>query len=195
MGRKTCFFRIGLAFLLVFSGCGVQDGTEALQSRITQLEQRVSEWEAKNLPASHGESGGAVSQNEAPEFSSSGEFSGDLSNVQSAVIPNDGPAGGGQPTGTMEELAALVSAFEEKVNASQPKGESAGSMELFFSLKQEEKQIDDCLDLYEDELEFQYRAGSLTASDYKAIERELEGLEDRLDAAEDRLEYIFGIDD
>ncbi len=195
MRKKTCLCLIGLAFLLILSGCETQNEMEALQRQVAQLEQRVSEWEAKNLPASHGESGGAVSQNEAPEFSSSGEFSGDLSNVQSAVIPNDGPAGGGQPTGTIEELAALVSAFEEKVNASQPKGESAGSMELFFSLKQEEKQIDDCLDLYEDELEFQYRAGSLTASDYKAIERELEGLEDRLDAAEDRLEYIFGIDD
>lgn len=195
MGKKMRFFWTGLVFLLVFSGCGAQDETEALQRRIAQLEQRVSEWETKNLPASQGEPGGAVSQNTASELSSSGEPSGDLSDVQSAFIPNDGPAGGGQTTGTMEELAALVSAFEEKVNASQPNGGGAGSLESFFALKQEEKQIDDRLDLYEDELEFQYRAGSLTASDYKALERELERLEDRLDAAEDELEYVFGIDD
>ena len=68
-------------------------------------------------------------------------------------------------------------------------------MEQFFVLKQEEKQIDDCLDRHEDELEYLYHNGSLTRDDYKKLERELERLEDKLDDAEDRLEYTFGIDD
>ena len=68
-------------------------------------------------------------------------------------------------------------------------------MEQFLTLKQEEKKIDNDLDLHEDELEYLYRNGSLSRDEYRTLERELERLEDRLDAAEDELEYIFGIDD
>ena len=68
-------------------------------------------------------------------------------------------------------------------------------MEQFFSLKKEENEIDDALDLHEDELEYLYRNNFLTREEYKKSERELEKLEDRLDDAEDHLEYTFGIND
>lgn len=95
---------------------------------------------------------------------------------------------------TLEELTALITAYEEKVAAAAPNGTDS-DLETFFTLKQEENQIDDALDLHEDNLEAQYRSGSLTRDDYKKQERELEKLEDRLDDAEDRLEITFGIDD
>ncbi len=88
-----------------------------------------------------------------------------------------------------------MAAFEEKVSSSSAKGSDSENMEQFFSLKQEEKQIDDKLDLHEDELEYLYRKQSLSREEYKRMERDLEYLEDRLDDAEDYLELIFGIDD
>lgn len=192
IGKKLCFLWVGLVFLLVLSGCESKNETEALQRQIAQLEQKVSELEARDRSSE----GPAVisSQGAASASSSAQGSSGDLSGA-ATVSGNDSAVDGVQTTETMEELSALVSAFEEKVNAVPPSGGETGGMESFFSLKQEEKQIDDRLDLYEDELEFQYRAGSLTERDYKAFERELERLEDRLDAAEDKLEYVFGIDD
>lgn len=95
----------------------------------------------------------------------------------------------------MEELNALVSAYEEKADSAVPSGSASEDMEQFFALKQEEKSIDDTLDLHEDELEYLYRNNQLSRDEYKTLERELDRLEDRLDAAEDKLEYTFGIDD
>ena len=88
-----------------------------------------------------------------------------------------------------------MAAYEEKVSSAASSGSPSEDMDQFFTLKQEEKKIDDDLDRYEDELEYLYRKGSLTRDDYRSLERELERLEDRLDAAEDTLEYIYGIDD
>lgn len=68
-------------------------------------------------------------------------------------------------------------------------------MEQFFLLKQEEKQIDDSLDVHEDELEYLYKSNYLTRDEYKKSEQELETLEDRLDDVENELEITFGIDD
>ena len=61
--------------------------------------------------------------------------------------------------------------------------------------KQEANQIDNELEIHENELERQYRDGTLTRDEFRTNERELDHLEDLLDAAEDQLEYVFGIDD
>jgi predicted nucleic acid-binding Zn-ribbon protein len=105
------------------------------------------------------------------------------------------PASALTTTHSLEELADVITAYEEKVNAAAPSGNASEDMEQFMDLKQEEKTIDQDLDLHEDELEYLYRNGSLSREEYKSLERELERLEDRLDAAEDLLEYTFGMDD
>lgn len=98
-------------------------------------------------------------------------------------------------TYTMQELSDMVDAYVEKAKAASPSGDASADMEQFFSLKQEEKQIDDKLDVHEDELEYLYRNNSLTRDEYTKMERELEQLEDKLDDVEDRLEFMYGIDD
>lgn len=95
----------------------------------------------------------------------------------------------------MDELSTMVDTFVTKAENASPSGTVSESTEQFFTLKQEEKQIDDCLDRHEDELESLYRNNSLTREEYKKLEHELERLEDKLDDAEDLLEYTFGIDD
>lgn len=109
--------------------------------------------------------------------------------------PKHLPAMPGSTTQTMEELTSLVNAYADKVNAATPNASASDSMDQFFTLKQEEKQIDDMLDRHEDELEYLYKNNSLTREEYKKLERDLERLEDQLDDAEDQLEYLFGIDD
>ena len=47
------------------------------------------------------------------------------------------------------------------------------TLENYFTLKQEEDAIDRELEYYEDDLEFQYRNGSLTRDEYRLKEREL----------------------
>ena len=83
--------------------------------------------------------------------------------------------------------------IRDRIRAAAPSG--TNDMEQFFSLKQEANQIDNELERHEDELERQYRNGSLTRDEFRTNERELDHLEDLLDAAEDQIEYVFGIDD
>lgn len=175
---------IGITLAAALSGCGANKGNaeaEELRRQIAQLEQKVSELESRN------NSYGYI-RNGADDRSESAD-------AQTAPSLEGGSADAIQTTHTMDELTDMVNSFVEKADAASPKGSVSESTEQFFALKQEEKQIDRCLDIHEDELESLYHAGSITRDEYRLLERELEALEDRLDDAEDRLEYIFGIDD
>lgn len=115
-----------------------------------------------------------------------------LSGCQSNVSSNNTTAD--STSYTIEELTAMVEDFEQKT-----KGISSNNtdsdMDQFLSLKKERKQLERLLDDYEDELEKQYRNGSLSRDEYKDKDRELDSLDDRLDDVEDRLEIAFNIVD
>lgn len=167
---------------LLLTGCQTNtnnDENEALKQQITQLEQQVTALE-QQTPA----------DNDAAEETTADAFGSEAASDDNASGQTKSAA-----SYTMEELTSMVAAFEEKVKAAAPTGNSSDDMDQFFSLKQEENQIDDALDFHEDELESRYRSGTLSRDEYKTLERELESLEDRLDDAEDRLELTFGIDD
>lgn len=183
----------GTAAALSLSGCtsgNTTAETEALQEQILQLQQQISDLEQQLSTET------ASDTAESSAHQSTEDASGALSAApeEDSSVPSDG-SDELSTTHTMEELTSMVDSYEERADAAVPSGTAADDMEQFFSLKQEEKKIDDDLDLHEDELEYLYRSGSLPRDEYKTLERELEHLEDRLDAAEDKLEYTFGIDD
>lgn len=177
MKKRNLLF-IGFTTAYLLTGCQTNTNDtekEALKEQITQLEQQVTTLEQQiSTPADTDN----ITADRSPEENGN---------------PSDGESA--ETTQTIEELTALVEDYEEKVKAAVPTGSTADDMEQFFTLKQEEDQIDDALDLHEDELEFLYRSGSLTRDEYKSLENELDLLEDRLDDAEDWLEITFGIDD
>ena len=176
------------AMTVAFSLTGCQSGSteaenEALRRQVEQLEQKISDLE-QQMTAQTGAEAAGTSQAPDPAASAADK---DMEGTD--------PASALTTTRSLEELADVVTAYEEKVNAAAPSGNASEDMEQFMDLKQEEKTIDQDLDLHEDELEYLYRNGSLSREEYKSLERELERLEDRLDAAEDLLEYTFGMDD
>ncbi len=179
--KQKYLLLFGIITALALTGCqsGSTDAeTEALREQISQLQQQINDLEQQQSSESDSGQTGSLEQqpSAAPETSAE-------DNVSSAST-----------THTIEELTALVSDYEEKVNAV-VSADSADDLEQFMTLKQEEKKIDDDLDLHEDELEYLYRSSVLSRDDYKTLEHELERLEDRLDDAEDTLEYHFGMDD
>lgn len=194
MKKRNLLF-IGLMTAFLLTGCQTntdQAETEALKQQITQLEQQVTALEQQT--SSSDQSADASESASSTEKSTGTEEA--AAQQQEAPAESATPAQGDlSTTYSIEELTSMVDAFEEKARAAVPTGASSEDMEQFFTLKQEENQIDDALDLHEDELEYQYRNGTLTRDEYRTLERELERLEDRLDDAEDRLELTFGIDD
>lgn len=177
----------GMAVLLL-AGCQSNDTMsgaeiEALRQQITQLEQHVSSLEQQVWALGQQ----ADDSQDLQETSTTG--AGDVQQPSNPTSAGD-TSSGSLTTHTIEELGGMIDAYAAKVNEAAPE-----SMEQFFTLKQEAKQIDDTLDRHEDELELLYRSQSLTREEYNRREHELDRLEDKLDDAEDYLELVFGIDD
>lgn len=179
--KKGNLFVTGIITAILMAGCGTNNSTaaenEALKQQVAQLEQQVTELEQKGTEVAGGNATAVV-----PESTQTTDTTGaDTTTTNKSY--------------TMEELTTMVDDFAAKAEAATPGTDESQNLEQFFALKQEENQIDNALDRHEDELEDQYRAGTLTREEYKQLERELEKLEDKLDEAEDRLERTFGIND
>ena len=84
--------------------------------------------------------------------------------------------------------------YLNKAGEVQPSGTDEENMAQLLEWKREGNLIEEELEIYEDELERQYREGTLTREEYLIKEREAELLEYKLEKAEDALEYTFGID-
>lgn len=194
--KRKLLLSLGILTTLSLTGCrsGSSDAeNEALREQISQLQQQVSDLEQQITSENN------FSEPEAADNSPKATEDDGTNETTPATDPESGSASGNSAmlstTHTMDELTGMVADYEEKTAAAVSSGSASDDMEQFMALKQEEKQIDQNLDLHEDELEYLYRNNSLSREEYKTMERELERLEDRLDAAEDTLEYVFGIDD
>lgn len=194
MMRKKLWAAAGVIGLVILAGCSNTGGseTEELKKQVAQLEQQVTDLKSQNAQA--GDEASSAEQEAQTDGADdktgvSGAEGGASADAEASAN------GAGTAAATMEELSAKVDAFVEKAGEAKADKTDQENLDTFFALKQEEQALDDELDLYEDELERQYRAGELTRDEYRAEERELELLEDKLDEAEDALEYVFGIDD
>lgn len=96
---------------------------------------------------------------------------------------------------TMEELSEMVDTFIVSVGSATPDINNSGNLEQFFFLKREADQIEHALENYENSLEDQYRAGTISRENYRKSDKKIEQLEELVDSAFDRLEIAFGIDD
>lgn len=204
--KKNILITMGITLTLCLSGCQANTNnaeTEALKEQITQLEQQITELQENQTPPENTEVTPPSADNTPTEETQATPEQPATSEQPTTQEPSAAEATPASEqttpapstTQTMEELTSLVNAYADKVNAATPNASASDSMDQFFTLKQEEKQIDDMLDRHEDELEYLYKNNSLTREEYKKLERDLERLEDQLDDAEDQLEYLFGIDD
>ncbi|MGG0252853.1 hypothetical protein ABEY61_05405 [Bacillus toyonensis] len=88
-----------------------------------------------------------------------------------------------------------VSSIVEKANNTKPVGAKEEDLNTYLAAKKEIDQLDDKIDLSDNQLEADYRAGTITVEQYQTQEREQDILEDQLEQAENALEARFGIDD
>ena len=198
--KKKLLAAAGLIGVLVLAGCagGANSETEQLKQQIAQLEQQVTELENSSAADTADDAASAQTDDAAADTSTdaAADTSADQAAEASTGAADTAAAGntGTTATPTFEELTEKVEAYVAKVDEDAASS-AQKTLENYFTLKQEEDAIDRELEYYEDDLEFQYRNGSLTRDEYRLKERELDLLEDKLDAAEDTLEFVYGIDD
>ncbi len=193
--KKRTLLAIGAITVLLLTGCQSSSSnaeTEALKEQVAQLEQQIAD-----LQTSDSSDDTAAADNTAAADAQAADTSANAGTDAAADTGTTDTAaadtGSSSTTYTLEELTTMVNDYVAKAEAAAPSG--SNDMEQFFSLKQEANQIDNELEIHENELERQYRDGTLTRDEFRTNERELDHLEDLLDAAEDQLEYVFGIDD
>ncbi|MDE7478287.1 MAG: hypothetical protein K2M91_10110 [Lachnospiraceae bacterium] len=204
MKRKNVIkgFEVTVIAAFLLTGCQSKTNsaeTEALKQQIAQLEQQVSDLEqqaAQNNTPQKTPAGVQSDNQEQKPPETEINSSENVAEISSQPMQSQSDTSiDGLTTYTMADLSAMVESYVAKAGAATPTGTVSENMELFFALKQEEKQIDDTLDRHEDELENLYRKKTLTREEYNRLERELDLLEDKLDDMEDQLEFVFGIDD
>ena len=193
--KKRTLLAIGAVTVLLLTGCQSSSSnaeTEALKEQVAQLEQQIADLQtADSSDDTAAADDTAATDAQAPDTSANAgtDAAADTGTTDTAAADT----GSSSTTYTLEELTTMVNDYVAKAEAAAPSG--SNDMEQFFSLKQEANQIDNELEIHENELERQYRDGTLTRDEFRTNERELDHLEDLLDAAEDQLEYVFGIDD
>ena len=177
--KKRTLVAAGFIAVLVLAGCqstANNTETEELKRQVAELEQQVTALEQGNASET-------TSEEAVPEQPAANETTAGVEQPEAA-----------QETPTIKELTDKVNAYLEKVKAAIPSADENEKMEQFFELKKEEETLERELDRYEDDLEVQYRNGSLNREDYRTLEREAERLEEQLDDAEDTLERTFKMD-
>ncbi|TXS01062.1 hypothetical protein DN390_08135 [Bacillus sp. SH7-1] len=95
----------------------------------------------------------------------------------------------------IQDFKNEVTTIVEKANNTKPVGAKEDDLNTYIAAKKEIDQLDDKIDLSDNQLEADYRAGMITIEQYQTQEREHDILEDQLEQAENALEARFGIDD
>ena len=177
---------------LIFTGCQNNDlsaENQTLKQQITEMEQQITglEQQIAEMEQQMGETTD-VTSNTSDAASSQ-------TNANGQTISTGNTTANNPTTYTLEELSAMVDDFVVSVGSATPDVNNSGNLDQFFSLKREGDQIDHALENHENSLEDQYRAGTISREEYRALDKDIELLEDTLDSALDRLEIAFGIDD
>ncbi|MES5885433.1 MULTISPECIES: hypothetical protein [Bacillus cereus group] len=95
----------------------------------------------------------------------------------------------------IQDFKNEVTSIVEKANKTKPVGAKEENLNTYLAAKKEIDQLDDKIDLSDNQLEADYRAGTITVEQYQTQEKEHDILEDQLEQAENELEARFGIDD
>ena len=191
MKPRTILF-IATISTLIFTGCQNNDlsaENQTLKQQITEMEQQITglEQQISEMEQQMGDTTDVTSNTDdaaSPQTNTNGQT------ISTGNTTTNNPT-----TYTLEELSAMIDEFIVSVGSATPDVNNSGNLDQFFSLKREGDQIDHALENYENSLEDQYRAGTISREEYRALDKDIELLEDTLDSALDRLEIAFGIDD
>lgn len=214
MIKKTGFV-IAMAAALSLTACGSQQAENAqLKQQVEQLKQQVADLQTQSTDnaAQPDESGAADSSGNA---SAKGAQAGDAATDQAQNTPTNDASAPNAPDqsasanysyhedhahydmGSLDasSLATLIQDLAQRVKEAVPSDSVQDQQMQFYEFKGEIDLAKKDLEILEDDLEAQYKAGTLSRTDYQIRDQELDALEDQLDACEDQLEFIFHMED
>lgn len=207
MIKKTGFL-IAMATALSLTACGSQRAENAqLKQQVKQLEQQVADLQNQPQAQSTDNAAQPGAGNASPSAAAdqAQPQDGTNQNTPAPSAPDENASGnyghheehGHYDIGSLDasSLASFIQDLAQRVGDSTPTGSVQDQQRQFYDFIGEIDLAEKDLEILEDNLEAQYKAGNLSRADYQARNLKLDALEDQLDACEDRLEYIFHMED
>lgn len=172
------------------AGCASSNNADA--QRIAQLEREIEELKSQGSgeSSSSGSSSNTSGSNDAAANGGSSS-----SSDGSANSSNAGTSGIQITDATAQDFSARADALIAEADAAQVGADRTTTIATYLDFEQRFEALENEIDLYDDQREIEYKSGSLDWKGYRAIETQLDYIENRLDHAKDSLELRFGIDD
>lgn len=172
------------------AGCASSNNADA--QRIAQLEREIEELKSQGSgeSSSSGSSSNTSGSNDAAANGGSSS-----SSDGSANSSNAGTSGIQITDATAQDFSARADALIAEADAAQVGADRTTTIATYLDFEQRFEALENEIDLYDDQREIEYKSGSLDWKGYRAIEAQLDYIENRLDHAKDSLELRFGIDD
>lgn len=184
--KKRMMMLLSIAVLAaLLTGCASSSREQELENQVEQLEQQITDMQKATNDIDN------TDAEDTTADSSTADTTTDNSSAADTTADTTADTGAND----FDTLSKKVADAVAEADAAKPTGTAEENRKLFFEQKTALDALDRELDIYEDNLEAQYRQGALNYTDFRKQDLEVEKLEDNLDDAEDRLENRFGIDD
>ncbi|HIY84421.1 hypothetical protein [Rubneribacter sp.] len=177
------------------AGCASSNNADA--QRIAQLEREIEELKSQGSgeSSSSGSSSNTPGSNDSAANDAAANGGSSSSSDGSANSSNTGTSGIQITDATAQDFSARADALIAEADAAQVGADRTATIATYLDFDQRFEALENEIDLYDDQREIEYKSGSLDWKGYRAIEAQLDYIENRLDHAKDSLELRFGIDD
>lgn len=174
-----CAFALSGALL---TGCSSSNTDQEILDKLNQMETEIAE--LKGSQAASGDQAAATGDQGATAASS----------TDAAASAGTADAGG-DIEATIADLETRAASAVETADAVAVPQDPAARPQAYFDAKAPLETLEHEADQLEDQLEAQYRQGTIERDAFWGYDQRVRAIEDSLDAAADRLELRMGVDD
>lgn len=173
-----CAFALSGALL---AGCSSSNTDQEILDKLNQMETEIAE--LKGSQAASGDQAAATGDQGATAASSTDAASAGTADA------------GGDIEATIADLETRAASAVETADAIAVPQDPAARPQAYFDAKAPLETLEHEADQLEDQLEAQYRQGTIERDAFWGYDQRVSAIEDSLDAAADRLELRMGVDD
>lgn len=174
-----CAFALSGALL---TGCSSSNTDQEILDKLNQMETEIAE--LKGSQAASGDQAAATDDQGATAASGA-----------DAAASAGAADAGGDIEATIADLETRAASAVETADAVAVPQDPAARPQAYFDAKAPLETLEHEADQLEDQLEAQYRQGTIERDAFWSYDQRVSAIEDSLDAAADRLELRMGVDD
>lgn len=176
-------FALALSGALL-AGCSSSNTDQEILDKLNQMETEIAEFKGSQAENGNQSADAAASDQDASAASA------DSTGADSSTDAADGDI-----EATLADLETRAAAAVQTADAAAVPQDASARPQAYLDAKAPLETLEHEADQLEDQLEMQYRQGSLERDTFWGYDQRVSAVEDSLDGASDRLELRMGVDD